>query len=815
MRSFLEDLLFGARLLRQNPGFTLIAVVTLALGIGVNTTVFSWIDNVLLRPFPGVAQPDRLALLETHFAGGPAQSQISFIDYLDYRDNLKQASAIAIARHTPLSLGADGRPRRAWGELVSSNYFDVLGVRPILGRGFTAAESSAQPGASPVVVLSYALWHEMFHNDPGVIGRTLRVNRHELTIVGVAPPGFHGTMAGLDYELWAPINLAPLMGTGSGTLTYRATRDLTLMAARLKPGATVEQLNAEADALSQRLAAAYPRTNRCISTSAVPLSQGASGAQMLLRTPLQILAAAAVLMLLLVCANVANLLLARGLGRQRELAVRLALGARPARIVRQLLTETALLGVGGAVLGCVLAAWMSQSLGALLPPLDVPLRLNMELDARALSFTVLVTLAATFACGLLPAVMSARGSLREAAGNGARLGGSRQTHALRGALVVTEVALASIALVGAGLFLRSFRNATQLDPGFDERGVTVSSYYLSASGYTGPEQREFCRQLRARMETVPGVVAVNYSDQVPLSAGPMPVHELKIPGYAARPDEDMHVQRMFVAPGFPALMGIRLLEGRDFTEADEPGKPRVITVNQSFARRYFGNSPAIGHSVTVENAPMTVVGVVADSKYNRLTEPATPFFYAPFRQNFAPGLNFNVYIKAAGNPVGIAEALRRESLALNRDAVFSTTTLAQATMLSLYPLRVAATLMSVLGLVALALAALGLYGVLSYAVRQRTRELGIRIAVGAAPVQLLRLVLTQGLTLAVTGLAVGLAGAAALARLAGSMLVHIGAHDTAVYGVTALFLITVALLATLAPARRAVRIDPIEALRSE
>jgi predicted permease len=411
--------------------------------------------------------------------------------------------------------------------------------------------------------------------------------------------------------------------------------------------------------------------------------------------------------------------------------------------------------------------------------------------------------------------MAARGSLRDVAGGGTRTGASRQTHVLRGALVIAEVALASVALVGAGLFMRSFQNASALDPGFSMQGVTVSSFYLSASGYTGPEQREFCRRLRSRMEAVPGVTAVNYSDQVPLASGTMPMHELEVPGYAARPDEDMHVYRMFVGPGFPALMNIRLLEGRDFTDADQAGAPRVMLVNRAFARRYFGNLPAVGRRLVIGRVPMTVVGVVADSKYHNLTEPTTPFFYAPFAQNFAPGLNFTVYIKAAGNEAGIAEALRREALSLNRDAVFSTTSLGQAVMLSLFPLRVAATLLGVLSAAALLLAALGLYGVLSYAVRQRTRELGIRIAVGAAPHQLLGMVLAQGLGLAAAGLVTGLIGAAVLARLADAMLVRVSAFDLGIYATTSAFLVVVALLSTLAPARRAVRIDPVEALRAE
>ncbi|WP_321470927.1 ABC transporter permease [uncultured Paludibaculum sp.] len=748
MHALLADLRHAFRILRNNPGFTFVAVLTLALGISVNTTVFSWVDNMLLRPFPGIQAPESLALAEIHNASGEFRNGMSFTDYLDYRDHAKLLSGLAVARFTPLSLGGDGRPRRAWGELVSGNYFDLLGVKPVLGRTFLPEEGRREAGSGPVVVISYQLWKDYFHSDPRVLGKRLRVNRNELSVVGVAPPAFLGTTPGLAYDLWAPLNMATAMGTGTGTLRYRGTRDLTTTIARLRAGVTLAQASAEMMALSNRLAAAYPDTNRGLSVWLVPLYAGHAGAQVLLQTPLRILAAVSMLLLLIVCANVANLLLARGVARRREFGIRLAMGARPLRILRQLFTETLFLAGLGAGAGVLISPWMVQTLRLLLPPLDVPLRFESATGWRTVAFTALLCIVVTLICGMAPALLALRTSLRESIESSGRGGASRSTHRLRAALVVSEVALASVALIGAGLFLRSFRNATEIHPGFDTRDITVSQFYLSASGYTGAEQRQFCRALRERLESVPGVTAVSYADQVPMGLGMMPVHALSIPGYAARPEEDMNIGRMFTAPGFPATLGIALLQGRDFTDADADKAPPVMLVNESFVRRFLRNGPAVGARLQVERRWTTIVGVVRDCKYDSLTENGRAFFYLPFRQRFEPGLNFNFYVKSTGNQAVVAQAMQREALKLNQDAIFTSTSLTQSIQGSLYPQRVAATLMGFLGSVCLILAGIGLYSVMNYAVSQRTREMGIRVALGARPVQIVRVVVGEGLTMA-------------------------------------------------------------------
>jgi predicted permease len=803
-------------MLRNSPGFTLVAVLTLALGIAVNATVFSWIDSVLLHPFPGAGNPQRLALLET-VSSGEFMVATSYQDYRDYRDNLKLVESLAIGRFTPLSMGADGKTERAWAELVSANYFDVLQVKPVLGRGFLPEEAGDQPGAYPVAVLSYRLWRNRFHGDPKVLGKTIRLNRHELTIVGIAPPEFRGTTAGLVYDVWMPITMATAMGTGP-TLRYRGTRDLTSTVARLRPGVTVEQARAEVSALARQLAAAHPDTNRGVDVTVLPVWQGHLGAQGLLLKPLGILMAACVLLLLIVCANVANLLLARAVARQREFGIRLAMGAHPARLARQLFTETLLLAALGGVVGVIMVMWMGQSLSFLMPPVDLTFDLGGGVNLPTLGFTFLIVVVATLVAGTAPALLTCRADLNETLKEGGR-SGAAGTHSqrMRGLLVVAEVALAMVALTGAGLFFRSFRNAGSIRPGFNMANVSVSQFYLSNAGYSAQEQHQFCRTLRERLQAMPGVLGVSYTDWVPLAsaAGTSPGDQLEVEGYVPARDEQMRIHRATVPPGYFQFMGIRLLDGRDFTERDDAGAPTVIIVNETFARRFFRGLSPLGRKVNLYGGTVTVVGLVKDSKYHIPMEAPLPYFYLPFQQWFAPGLNFSVLVKTAGDPMRMNTILRREALALNQDAVFTTRLYSDAATASLYPQKVAASLLGVVGIVCLLLAAIGIYSVMSYAVSQRTQELGIRMALGARPSQVLGLVVREGLALALPGLVVGVAASVIAARPLGGMLVRVSAADPSTFAATASFLLLVAVVASYLPAFRATRLDPVRALRGE
>ena len=815
MRTIYQDVRYGLRVLLGSPGFTAVAVLTLAIGLGVNATVFGWLDAVLLNPFPGAQRPSELVLLETSSPNRDS-ANISFTDYRDYRDHLKLVSGLAVARITPLTVGFDGRGRRTWGELVSANYFDVLGVRARLGRTFSTPEAGDQPGAHPVIVISDRFWRAEMHGDPEVVGRTLRVNRQNLTIIGVAPPEFRGTLAGVSFDLWVPVTMANLMGTGSGTLTYRGTRDLTTAIGRLAPGASIAAASAEAAALAARLSAQYPRTNGAMTARIVRVRQGQNGAQPFLVKPLGMLAGVAMLLLLIVCANVGNLLLARAVSRNREFGIRLAMGAGRWRLVRQLLTETLLLASAGAVLGLFLSAWMSQSIDLLLPPSDGLLSLNPGFSLRSAVFTLLITMLTTLVAGTAPALLSARSDLNETlkdCGRGGQAG--RHSHRLRSTLVVSEVALATVALLGAGLFYRSFRNANAIHPGFDTSNTLVAQFYLSAAGYSANEQRQFCRSLRERLEAVPAVTAVSYSDFVPLGLGPSPGHRLEVEGHVPARGQDMFVHRAFVPPGYFDLMQIRMLEGRDFTEKDEAGAPMVILVNEAFRKRFFSaSSTPVGRRVRVENKWATVVGVVKDSRYHSPMEAPLPFFYVPFRQEFAPGLNFAFFVKTAGDPLAIADTLRREALSLNQDAVFTSRTFADAITTALAPLRLAANLLTVLGGACLFLAAIGLYSVMSYSITQRTQELGIRMAMGARPAAVIGLVLRDGMKLTLIGLVAGLSLAGAFSHLLTGMLVNVSPDDPATLAFAAVTLLAISTLATWVPARRATKLDPMVALRS-
>jgi predicted permease len=819
--AFTKDVWFGLRILRRGPWFTTIVVLTLALGIAVNTTVFSWINSVLLHPFPEVGDPQELALIETVTPAGEYLVNTSVLDYLDYRENLKLVSGVALGRFTPLSIGDKGETARAWAELVSANYFDVLKVKPVLGRAFLP-EEVLHEGAAPVAVISYAMWHSRFRGSPQVLGKTIRLNRHELTIIGVAPRGFHGSLAGVVFDVWAPATMATAMGTGNGTLHYRGTRDQTSTIVRLKPGVTLPQARAEVSALGKRLAELYPETNRGIDLTVTPLWNGHLGAQGILLQPLRILMMLSVLLLLIVCANVANLLLARAVSRHGEFGIRLAMGARRSRLVRQLLVETLLLAVGGALVGIILIAWLGlgRSLLFVIPVADVPLDFGGGLNLSTLGFVLLTAVLTTLLSGTVPALLAARSDLNETLKEGGRSrGAGRGSRRLRGLLVVGEMTIVMVALIGAGLFYRSFQNARRIEPGFDRTHISVSQFYLSYAGYSAREQRAFCHNLRERLESKPGVIGVTYSDAVPMStasgAGSTPWHLLDVEGYVPAPNEQMMIHRATIPPGYFNLLGIRLLDGRDFTERDSAEAPLVIIVNETFATRFLHGRNPIGRKVHFDGNDATIVGLVKDSKYHTPIEGPTPFFYIPFNQWFAPGLNFSLFIKTAGDPLLMTPVLRQEARSLNQDAVFNTRLLSDATTGSLFPQHVAASLLAVVSGISLLLAAIGLYSVMSYAVSQRTQEMGIRMALGASPHDVLRLVLKEGLLLTVPGLLIGTLAALAGARVLGGMLVNISPADPLTFALAAVFLVFVAALASYLPARRATRVDPAVALRSE
>jgi len=814
MRSLYEDLRYAIRVLRNSPGFTAVAVLTLALGIAANTTVFGWIDTLLVRPFSGVAGGGRLAALETVSPSGE-YSNTSYRDYRDYRDSVKSFTGLAASLMNAFNVGPADNPRRIFGEYVSGNYFAVLGVKPVRGRAFLPSEYADNPGASPVAVISYRLWQSLFQGDPRVVGRTIRVNRYQLTVAGIAPEQFRGTMPGMAMEIWIPVNMAGLLnGQGDWLLVDRAARQMWLTA-RLKDGVTLERANAEVEACARRLAQESPRSSEGFRASLMPVWKAHFGVQSMLLAPLRILMAVCFVLFLIVGANVANLQLARATARRRELSVRMALGASPWRLARQLLTESLLLAAMGALAGIPLAVWLGRALVWMLPSIGFPVDFDFSLNGDLLGFTVGLCCAGALLTGLAPALHSVRSGLVEALKEGGRSGtpGAGQNR-IRGLLVVSEVALALVALVGTALFARSFQNARAIRPGFDASNVLFAKYHLDTFCTNSEQREQFCLRLRDRIGALPGIATVSFANVVPVEIGSGPSSVVSPEGYAPGPGEDMRVSSATVAPGFFDTLRIAVLEGRDFTERDDINSAPVAIVNQTFAQRYFGGHSPVGRRVQVDGTWSTVIGLAKDSKYHRLTEPATPYIYLPYRQWHGGEFWTAFFIRTAGPARGSFAAVRREATAINPNAgVAEVVEFQEIVAGSLYAQKVAAALLSVLGGVSLLLAALGMYSVLAYAVTQREHEFGIRLALGAAPSNVVGLVLRRGMALTAAGIVVGAVMAVAAMRMAAGLLVGVKPGDPAAIAGSALFLGAIAVVASYVPARRATKVDPMVALR--
>jgi predicted permease len=658
----------------------------------------------------------------------------------------------------------------------------------------------------------------MFRSDPGAVGRTVRINRHQLTIVGIIPEEFMGSVPGLALEVWVPMMMAPeLNGQGDWLLNDRGERQMWITA-RLKPGVPIGQARAEVMACARRLAEANPRTSKGFTAALLPVWKGHIGLQTILLKPLQILMAVCVVLFLIVAGNIANLQLARATARQKEFGIRLAMGASSGRLARQLLTESLLLAAMGALVGIWLAALAGRSLLWLLPPTNLPVQIDLKLNTDVLAFTVLLCAAAAVLTGLAPAVTSIRANLVDFLKAGGRSAtASTGTHRLRGALVISEVALALVALVGTGLFARSFQNARKLSPGLDARNVVYSQFYLATFCRTVEQRTQFCLRLHDRLASQPGVAAVSYGDTIPLSFGNAPFTELRVEGYTPARGEDMRVYRATVAPGFLNVLRIPLLEGRDFTEQDDRGTNPVAIVNQAFARRFFGGRSPIGRRIGgIGGRWTTIVGLAKDSKYRTLTEAPTPYFYMPFRQQHGGEFWIAFFVRTVGPFSGGVSMIRREAAAIEPNAGESEVIpFEEHLAAALYPQKVAATLLTVLGAVALLLAAVGIYGVLAYTVSQREHEFGIRMALGSRPRALVGVVLRQSMTLTGAGLLCGAAAAAAATRLASGLLVNVSAGDPMIFAGAALFLAVLALAASYFPARRAAKVDPAIALRQQ
>jgi predicted permease len=809
MRTLLQDFRFAVRLLSGSPAFTAVAVLTLAVGIASTTTVFSWIDSLLLHPFHGAARAGELAVLEMSIPGAPnGGTSVAWLDYTDFRDHLTLASGVTLQRYCALSLGDSRSARPAWGELVSANYFDVLGIQPVQGRLYL-------PDRQPVAVISERLWRNYFRGDPAIVGKAIRINRQMLTVGGIAPAIFRGTAPAMLIDLWLPATFGVELSLMSqATLRDRSERDFASMIVRLKPGVSMSAAQSEVAAIAAARSAEFPLTNRGVSALLLPPWRAHSGTGDLLLAPLRILMAVSLVLLLIVCANVANLLLARSVARQREFGVRLAMGASRWRVARQLMTETLLLAVLGVLAGIVILPWMWGSLLALVPNVGLPIAREFDFSPRIAAFTALCGVLSALAAGAAPALFSARANLNEVLKEGGRGGHGGVTHRTRSLLVVSEVALAAVAIAGAGLFARSFQNARKIHPGFDTTRVLFGRFFMDGSGLTADQQAQFALRLRRALETEPGIESVSYSDFTPLSTTAGPYAKVQPEGYTRSPGESTNVNRARVAPGYFAALRIPLLAGRDFADSDRLATAPVMIVNQTFAARYFPKADPLGRRVKLYGKWITIVGVARDSKYFTPAESPKPHFYVPFSQGETVLRELDVFIRTAGDPPDAIPLLRHAAISAGL-ASYHAVPLSEYIQVALFGQRVAASLMASLGVMCLFLAVLGLYSVMTCAVNQRAQEIGVRMALGARPSNVIRMVVGQGMAMVMVGIAAGSVIALAAARLAAAMLIHVSASDPLTFIATALFLAAAALLATYIPARRATRIDPMIALRQQ
>jgi len=806
-----QDLRFGLRMLRRTPGFSILAILCLTLGIGANTAVFSWVEGILFRPYPAVTHQERLLAL-AGTARGEAATGLSWPDFADLQRNCTLLDSFFVSKIMGTTLSIGDRAERTIGSIVSANYFDAIGVHPILGRGFEPGEDSGR-NAHPVTVISYQLWHRRFKGDPQIIGKTQRLNGVLHTIVGVAPEGFYGTFVGWAMQFWVPTSMEEVFEAGGYKLDDRGARWIEAYV-RLKPGVTAEQAQKEISSVAKRLEADYPATNRGRGIKLWPLWQTPFNNAGTLLPTLEIMLAMVVFVLLIACANVGNLLLVRSITRRREMTVRLAIGAGRGRLVKQLFTEGLILSALGAIGGIVVAHWCRHALVLLFPArAGVAMHLPGEIDWRVLALNAIVCLLATLLLGLVPAMHTSKIDLASALkADSAAVVGSRERAWARSGLVLVQVSLCFVLLVGAGLLMQSLQKIRASSPGFSTHGVLFTTIDLVSAGYDAERARDFQDELLYRVKALPGVESAAFARMTPLSYGSFSSTPIVVDGYQPPPEEQPIVQYNEVGPDYLATMGIALLSGREFTRADDESAALVAVVNETMVAQYWLGRNPIGQRVQVKGRWMQVVGVARDSKYESVRETPKPFFYVPRRQNFTIGAG--LFIRTPLRAETVATALAREVHALDVNlAPYEMITLQEQVDRSTSPQLVAVTLVGVLGALALLLAVIGLYGVMSYAVSQSTRELGLRMALGAGASNLLRLVISRGLALMAGGALLGAAVALGLTGLLGNLLYNVSPHDPLAFGAAFAVMTIAALAACFLPAWRATRTDPARALR--
>jgi len=814
METFLQDLRFGLRMLRRSPGFSMLAILCLTLGIGTNAAVLSWIEGILIRPYPLVAHQDRMFALIGTTRGVPGHNGLSYPDFVDLEKDSTLFESFIIDRITGTTLSVGDRAERASVGIVSANYFGALGVRPILGRGFRPEEETGR-NAHPVTVIAYRTWKDRYNFDPNIIDRTQSMNGVQHTIVGVAPERFHGTFIGYSFSFWVPTSMQEAFDTTGYKLEDRGARWIEGYAI-LKPGVSRQQAQAELNSISQRLEKDFPDTNRGHENQLVPLWKTPFNGAGNMSSTLAITMAVVFLVLLIACANASNLLLARSLSRRHEMTMRLALGAGRGRLVRQLVTEGLLLSVIAAVGGIAVAYWCRNALVLAFPPalpgmvIDYP----GQIDWRVLAVSAGICIATTLLFALVPAIRASDVDLSNAlkAEAGGVLGGSSRSQ-LRSALVLVQVSLSFILLAGTGLLLQSLIKMRNASPGFNT-SVVNSVVDLFSAGYKLDNAKIFHTQLLDSVRTLPGVESAALTRVIPFSYNVFSSAPIEIDGYQPPPNEQPTVEYVEVTEDYFTTLGIPIVSGREFMRTDNENMPPVAIINETMAAKYWPGKDPVGQRLKSKDRWLQIVGITKNSNYRSKTETPVPFFYVPLRQNFR--VQNSLLIRTPETPGAMMKAIAREVHALDSNLAPLITERLQDQIDEIsYSQRLAVTLVALFGAMALFLAAIGLYAVMSYSVSQGTRELGLRMALGAGVKDLLGLVMSHGLRLTAAGIVIGAVAAVVLTRLMGNLLYKVSPRDPIAFGTAFIILLVVAFIACFVPAWRATRIDPVQALHEQ
>jgi len=820
--TFAQDLRYAARMLRKNPGFTAIAVLTLGLGIGANTAIFSFIDAILYKPLP-VKSPEQLVDLYTFEGKNDADINnipLSFPDYKDLRDQNHSFTSLLAYDETAVAIQGAEESQIVPAEVVTENYFETLGVKPVIGRTFDPSPSHA-PGDDPELVLSYSVWERRFAADPNIVGKTLVINGTSMAVVGVAPADFHGAFRGISPDLWLPMPMDATLHLGD-PVDDRGSNWLGCIG-RLKRGVSIEQARAELVTIAAQLQKEYPKSNKDRTVKILRADQVKFQPELdnTVSATSYVLMGLVGLVLLIACANLAGMLLARAAGRTKEIAVRMALGAGRLRLIRQMLTESLLLSILGGVCALLLTIAFNGALTRLIEGINLPfpihIALGLDINVRVLGYTIAVVIGTTLLFGLIPALRASRNNIPSAMNEQGRIAtGSRGKHRTLNVLVVAQIAISLLLLICAGLSFRSLRNAYRVSPGFDPSGVTTATFMPSMNGYTPAQINAFYKQLGDRLRPLPGVSSLSFAGSLPLNLV-IQVTACAPQGQDSQPLEKWrHLDRSAVGPNYFATMRIPMLQGREFVEQDNAAAPLVVIVNEAAAKQFWPGQNPIGQRVRFggEDKYSEVVGVARDGKYRTLGESQRAFVYRALAQSDIT--DHILIVRIAGDPRPLMGEIREIARQLDaKIPMLRLQTLEERTATSLLLPKTGAALFGLFGLLGLVLASVGLYGVIAYTASQRTHEIGIRMALGARPRQILELITRQGMTLAAFGIAIGLAGAFAATRVLSVILYGVSAQDPVTFAGISLVLILVAILACYVPARRAMSVDPMVALRYE